>query len=250
MLKKTLQTLALLACCQLAFAAPGQAAPATDSPAAQPDEDAWVARLTAWADEFQIPEKDLPRNKEALRNLRKLDLDRLRKLDLDRVPSDNRNLPKITRLPPEIGQLQQLEVLELRGNQLSALPPEIGKLQQLQRLYLDGNRLTLPAEIGNLQQLQRLLLENNKLKALPAEMGNLQQLETLLLHANQLTALPATIGQLQQLQDLTLDNNELAALPSTIIHLHNLKGLAIKGNRKLKLTPEQEQYLQGVSVYR
>ena len=97
MLKKILQTLALLACCQLAFAAPGQAAPATDTPAAavQPDEDAWVARLTAWADEFQIPEKDLPRNKEALRNLRKL--------DLDRVPSDNRNLPKITRLPPEIG---------------------------------------------------------------------------------------------------------------------------------------------------
>ena len=221
MLKKTLQTLALLACCQLALAAPGQAAPATDSPAAtQADEDAWVVRLTAWADEFQIPEKDLPRNKEALRNLRKL--------DLDRVPSDNRNLPKITRLPPEIGQLQQLEVLELRGNQLSALPPEI----------------------GNLQQLQRLLLENNKLKTLPAEMGNLQQLETLLLHANQLTALPATIGQLQQLQDLTLDNNELAALPSTIIHLHNLKGLTIRGNRKLQLTPEQEQYLQGVSVYR
>ena len=102
--KKTLQTLALLACCQLALAVPGQTTPATDTPAAaQADEDAWVARLTAWADEFQIPEKNLPRNKEALRHLRKL--------DLDRVLSDNRNLPKITRLPPEIGQLQQLEVL-------------------------------------------------------------------------------------------------------------------------------------------
>ena len=219
--KKTLQTLALLACCQLALAVPGQTTPATDTPAAaQADEDAWVARLTAWADEFQIPEKNLPRNKEALRNLRKL--------DLDRVLSDNRNLPKITRLPPEIGQLQQLRFLWIGNNQLA----------------------TLPAEMGNLQELQNLLLENNKLKALPAEIGNLQHVRELRLHANQLTALPATIGQLQQLQDLTLDNNELTALPSTIIHLHNLKGLTIRGNRKLQLTPEQEQYLQGVSVYR
>ena len=245
MLKKTLQTLALLACCQLAFAAPGQAAPATDTPAAavQPDEDAWVARLTAWADEFQIPEKDLPRNKKALRNLRKL--------DLDRVPSDNRNLPKITRLPPEIGQLQQLQQLALKNNQLTTLPAEIGNLQKLRFLWIGNNQLaTLPAEMGNLQELQNLLLENNKLKALPAEIGNLQHVRELRLHANQLTALPATIGQLQQLQDLTLDNNELTALPSTIIHLHNLKGLTIRGNRKLQLTPEQEQYLQGVSVYR
>ena len=70
------------------------------------------------------------------------------------------------------------------------------------------------------------------------------------LHANQLTALPATIGQLQYLEGLSLDNNELTALPSTIIHLHNLKWLTIRDNRKLQLTPEQEQYLQGVSVYR
>ena len=173
MLKKTLQTLALLACCQLAFAAPGQAAPATDTPAAaQADEDAWVARLTAWADEFQIPEKDLPRNKEALRNLRKLDLDRLQKLDLDRVPSDNRNLPKITRLPPEIGQLQQLKVLELRGNQLSILPPEIGQLQQLWLLGLRGNQLSaLPAEISQLQHLQELGLGLNQFSTVAAGSG-------------------------------------------------------------------------------
>ena len=204
MLKKTLQTLALLACCQLAFAAPGQAAPATGTPAAavQPDEDAWVARLTAWADEFQIPEKNLPRNKEALRHLRKL--------DLDRVLSDNRNLPKITRLPPEIGQLQQLEVLELRGNQLSALPPEIGQLQQLRLLGLRGNQLsTLPAEISQLQHLQELDLGLNQFTALPAEISQLQHLQELDLGLNQFTALPADIGALQQLQRLYLDGNRL-----------------------------------------
>ena len=82
MLKKTLQTLALLACCQLAFAAPGQAAPATDTPAAavQPDEDAWVARLTAWADEFQISATDLPREHNALRQLKTLNPEQIAQL--------------------------------------------------------------------------------------------------------------------------------------------------------------------------
>lgn len=44
-------------------------------------------------------------------------------------------------LPPEIGNLFQLEVLALSENQLSSLPPEIKKLTVLRDLYLKDNKL-------------------------------------------------------------------------------------------------------------
>ena len=246
------------------------------------DEDAWVERLGAWADEFQIQEKDLPRDKAALLALQKLDLSRY-----------HSPLPKITRLPPEIGQLQQLRELYLNGNQLTALPAAIGQLQQLRELWLGDNQLTtlpaaigqlqqlqilslgdnqlttlpaelfqlqqlqvlglndnqltaLPAELFQLQQLQVLSLVGNQLTALPAELFQLQQLQQLYLDDNQLTALPAAIGQLQQLQKLFLSDNQLTTLPDEITRMRQLEWLYIENNPKLQLTPAQEQFLQGV----
>ena len=157
------------------------------------DEDAWVERLGAWADGFQIPEKDLPRDKAALLALQKLDLSRY-----------HSPLPKITRLPPEIGQLQQLRELYLNGNQLTTLPAAIGQLQQLQILSLVGNQLTaLPAAIGQLQQLQRLDLSGNQLTTLPDEITRLRQLEWLYIENNpKLQLTPAQEQFLQGVKDV------------------------------------------------
>lgn len=65
---------------------------------------------------------------------------------------------KLKQLPPEIGQLNDLELLDLSENLLIQLPPEIGQLRNLRFLALAGNKLTqVPSEIGhlwnNLQQL-------------------------------------------------------------------------------------------------
>jgi len=61
---------------------------------------------------------------------------------------------QLTQLPPEIGQLTQLQELDLRNNKLTQLPPEIGQLTQLRELHLNGNQITqLPKEIGQLTQL-------------------------------------------------------------------------------------------------
>ena len=55
-------------------------------------------------------------------------------------------------MPEAIGQLSQLQRLDLGGNQLTALPEAIGQLSQLQRLDLSDNQLTaLPEAIGQLQ---------------------------------------------------------------------------------------------------
>jgi Leucine-rich repeat (LRR) protein len=39
---------------------------------------------------------------------------------------------RLTGLPPEMGQLANLEHLELYGNRLTELPPEIGQLTNLE----------------------------------------------------------------------------------------------------------------------
>ena len=46
------------------------------SPRPTAQDNDWVARLIAWADEFQIPEKDLPRERDALLALQTLNLNR------------------------------------------------------------------------------------------------------------------------------------------------------------------------------
>ena len=93
-------------------------------------------------------------------------------------------------IPAEIGNLNQLTILDLRVNKLTgSIPIEIGNLRQLQGLYLFANQLTgnIPAEIGNLRQLQGLLLWSNLLTGgIPAEIGNLNHLEGLGLGYNQL----------------------------------------------------------------
>ena len=57
-------------------------------------------------------------------------------------------------LPPEIGQLTALNILDLASNELTSLPPQIGELTALMSLSLRQNQLTsLPAELGGLAQL-------------------------------------------------------------------------------------------------
>ena len=73
-----------------------------------------------------------------------------------------------THLPPEIGQLQNLQTLNLSLYSLTHLPPEIGQLQNLQTLELYHNRelAHLPVEIGQIKQLTRLGLSTTACKDL------------------------------------------------------------------------------------
>ncbi|WP_207391839.1 leucine-rich repeat domain-containing protein [Neochlamydia sp. AcF84] len=151
----------------------------------------------------------------------------------------------LTSLPPEIGQLSQLQWLYLNDNQLTTIPAEIGQLSKMKWLYLNGNQLTtIPAEIGQLTQLEMLNLYNNQLTALPAEIGQLTQLGTLDLYNNQLTALPAEIGQLTQVGTLNLYNNQLTALPAEIGQLSKMKWLYLFNNQLTALPAEIGQLSQ------
>jgi Leucine-rich repeat (LRR) protein len=45
----------------------------------------------------------------------------------------------MTGVPAEVGQLQNLEVLDLSNNKLTGLPYELGNLKKLKTLNLSGN---------------------------------------------------------------------------------------------------------------
>lgn len=110
-------------------------------------------------------------------------------------------------------------VLFLNALLLEEIPPEIGELTQLERLYANFNHLeTLPPEIGNLTNLRILNLSNNELETLPPEFGNLTNLYRLWLHDNQLVDLPTSIASFEELCYLYLRNNPmpLSDVPSEI----------------------------------
>ncbi|CAE6364653.1 unnamed protein product [Rhizoctonia solani] len=68
---------------------------------------------------------------------------------------------RISILPSELFQLNNLTLLSLRGNKLRSLPPAIGNLKSLRSLNIASNELTtLPSELSYLN-LQALLLHPN-----------------------------------------------------------------------------------------
>ncbi|KAB5550869.1 Endonuclease/exonuclease/phosphatase [Coniochaeta sp. 2T2.1] len=72
---------------------------------------------------------------------------------------------KLTSIPPGIGQLRQLRILEASYNQISELPPEIGMCTNLKQLFLFDNNIThLPHELGFLYHLDMLGIEGNPLE--------------------------------------------------------------------------------------
>jgi hypothetical protein len=166
----------------------------------------------------------------------------LRRIDFVRKSNDTSlNLSDLglTKVPPEIGQLTQLQHLNLDVNPLTTLPPEIGQLTQLQVLYLSSTSLrTLPSEIGQLINLQALYLLDNQLIELPPEIARLTQLQELSLYNNRFTELPPEIGQLTQLHFLDVSHNLLTELPLEIGQLTHLCILEISDNRLQHLPVE------------
>ena len=101
---------------------------------------------------------------------------------------------------------------EPNGNNLSGpIPPEIGNLSNLERLVLYEDKLTgpIPPELGNLSRLERLSLAGTGLTgSIPPELGNLAVLRSLVLRRNDLTGpIPPELGNLSHLYEVDLEQN-------------------------------------------
>ena len=142
-------------------------------------------------------------------------------------------------IPPELGGLAKLTVLDLELNHLwGQIPPELGGLVGLHRLALSENSLEgeIPAELGGLRELARLELDDNQLTGpIPPELGNLTRLRMLTLYSNQITGpIPPDLGQLTELVYLNLAYNQLSGhIPRELGNLTRLTSLWTAANPDL-----------------
>ena len=145
---------------------------------------------------------------------------------------DGNNL--VGTIPPEIGNLKDLMILDLAENFLSgSIPSELMKLDKLGRLELSNNLLSgsIPPELGLTSRIWSLSLNNNQLTGqIPAEIGQARSLWILSLSGNQLSGpIPGELGSLYQLTRLSLSSNPLSGnLPPELGKLYNLGSLSIE----------------------
>ena len=142
-------------------------------------------------------------------------------------------------LPPELGALSELTILDLDGNDLlGGIPAEVGALGKLRHLDLRWNDMSepLPAELGQLSSLEYLMLYQAGISGeIPIELGSLANLEALHLGANGLTGeIPPELGNLSELRSLGLYHNDLSGqVPRELGNLKQLNYLTLSSNEML-----------------
>ena len=156
---------------------------------------------------------DLPHEIGTLKNLVHLDL----------------TSTSLGKLPYQIGNLHNLEILVLADNQdLTSLPDSIGKLKKLQRLELQSTKIEkLPSTLWSLKHLKALDLSLSDINSLPNSMKNLVNLERLQLSSSKLVSLPESISALINLLELNLSSTKISILPDSIGKLTHLKVLGL-----------------------
>ena len=135
--------------------------------------------------------------------------------------------------------------LHINGRGLTGvIPPELGRLEKLRILNLSHNRLNgvIPPELSNLSDLRFLLLHVNNLSGnIPVEFGLLKYLVTLDLGQNQLTgSIPVQLGSLPNLESLFIGANSLSGIvPPELAQLPIIRSIDISGNSLRECVPDE-----------
>ncbi|XP_054787781.1 LRR receptor-like serine/threonine-protein kinase ERL1 isoform X2 [Prosopis cineraria] len=147
-------------------------------------------------------------------------------------------------ISPAIGDLTNLQSIDLQGNKLTGqIPDEIGNCAALVHLDLSDNQLygDIPFSISKLKQLEFLNLKNNQLSGpIPSTLTQIPNLKTLDLAHNLLTGeIPRLLYWNEVLQYLGLRGNMLSgALSPDICQLTGLWYFDVRGNNLTGTMPE------------
>jgi serine/threonine protein kinase len=140
-------------------------------------------------------------------------------------------------IPPDIGQLPQLGMLDVSSNLLEGqIPPGIGNITAMFNLNLSNNLLqgSIPQEIGSLKNLEFLDLSSNNLSgSIRGSIEHCSKLRLLKLSHNHLNGvIPIELGMLVSLQDVLdlSDNSFDDIIPSQLGGLVMLEALNLSQN--------------------
>ncbi|XP_046965853.1 leucine-rich repeat and death domain-containing protein 1 [Vanessa cardui] len=136
------------------------------------------------------------------------------------------------------GEEDEITDIYLKENLISRIPSDIGKLNNLESLYLSGNDITeLPREISKLTRLKCLDLSGNRLRYIPDEIGEVRNLKFLILDENELRELPLRIAELRMLRYLSVCDNALQWLPQRPVYNYHHCEFRFWRNPSLKSIP-------------
>ncbi|MEE6483734.1 hypothetical protein FKM82_013641 [Ascaphus truei] len=141
---------------------------------------------------------------------------------------------QLSSLPPAVGDLRALRVLDVSGNDLEELPAELCQLPELCTLNVSWNRLReLPRDLQRCTKLAVLNLSRNLLTAFPPGFlcPHLALLATISAADNRIQELGGEIGLLPALKNLDLSNNQLTEIPYELADCSKLKEMNFKGNK-------------------
>ena len=162
-------------------------------------------------------------------------------------------------LPPELGTLSRLRLLEAAGNSglTGPIPPELGNLANLESLSLQENWLTgsIPAALGRLANLETVWFHDNALTgSIPTELGNLIDLRILTFGGNLTLSgqVPPELGNLTGLVDLYFGNTMLGGpLPMSMSGLSALESLSLEGSGLcVPDSPAMRAWVAGIGDFR
>lgn len=129
-------------------------------------------------------------------------LAQLTHLDLERNP--------ISALPEGFWGLHKMQSLSLEDTKLASIEG-IGNMKDLEELDLrDSHIASLPAEVGELTKLKILKIARSRIKSLPTELQKLQNLELLYIGGIEGLSLPEWVLELKNLKEISVSRHQLS----------------------------------------
>jgi|GEM_PF-2380602 len=224
-------------------------------------DDSWIQEIWDWADEFELTETQIPRNKEDLIKLESLNIEMCRSKDLENLLEEKKEAEESLRVENE--RLQRAREI---GLHIGGIPPEFIKVhdlnnevRHLERLLSTTNKMnSIPVELSHLQNLIKIELRRvdssnflknaqsfSNLKTLVAmrcnisnffeEICQLKQLTDIIIRGSEIINIPQSIRQLSNLTKLSINNCESITIHKDIHHLSNLTKLSIDNCDSLEI---------------
>jgi Leucine-rich repeat (LRR) protein len=154
-------------------------------------------------------------------------------------------------LSPEVGELKQLEVLDLEGTEIRDLPENL-RCPMLLELFLHNNnklRKIPPSFFLYMPALQILNLSSTNIRSLPKSIVNLYKLKRLILsYCHDFMELSPEVGELKQLEVLDLEGTKTRDLPENL-RCPMLLELFLHNNNKLRnIPPSFFRYMPALQI--